>query len=156
MRGKHLGPLYLFKNIKNMTKEDIAIYLANNSGVSIISEERNRQITHEGYDWKQDDSYQNEELALAATVYALPPEWRGVYAGANGHSNMKRVLWPWDHYTFKPVPSDNSTVIGKSQSVDNRIKELAKAGALIAAEIDRLQRFKIKAIYGKGSIDNEI
>lgn len=137
-----------------MTKEDIAIYLANNSGVSIISEERNRQITQEGYDWRRDDNYHGQELALAATVYALPPSWREAYAGTNGHSNMKRVLWPWDHYTFKPVPSDNSTVFGKDQSVDDRIKELAKAGALIAAEIDRLQRVKIKSTYGNGSIIN--
>ena len=137
-----------------MTKEDITIYLADNSGVSIISEERNRQITQEGYDWKQDDTYDGQELALAATVYALPPSWRGVYAGAKGHSNMRRILWPWDHYTFKPVPSDNSIVFGKEQSIDDRIKELAKAGALVAAEIDRLQRSKIKSIYGNDSIIN--
>lgn len=33
--------------------------------------------------------------------------------------------WPWDEMLWKPTP-------------DDRIRELAKAGALIATEIDRL------------------
>jgi hypothetical protein len=37
--------------------------------------------------------------------------------------------WPWDREWWKPTPN-------------NRIRELAKAGALIAAEIDRLQRLE--------------
>ena len=37
--------------------------------------------------------------------------------------------WPWDESWFKPTP-------------DDRIRELVKAGALILAEIDRLQRLK--------------
>lgn len=36
-------------------------------------------------------------------------------------------IWPWDKSWWKPTP-------------DDRIRELIKAGALIAAEIDRLQR----------------
>jgi hypothetical protein len=35
-------------------------------------------------------------------------------------------FWPWTQRTFKPTPHD-------------RIRELVKAGALIAAEIDRLE-----------------
>ena len=35
------------------------------------------------------------------------------------------IMWPWEANWWKPTPED-------------RIKELAKAGALIAAEIDRL------------------
>ena len=34
-------------------------------------------------------------------------------------------MWPWNGSYWKPTP-------------DDRIKELTKAGALIAAEIDRL------------------
>jgi hypothetical protein len=40
--------------------------------------------------------------------------------------------WPWDAEWFRPVPKD-------------RIRELVKAGALIAAEIDRLNRQAIAA-----------
>jgi len=34
-------------------------------------------------------------------------------------------IWPWEKSWWKPTPND-------------RVKELVKAGALIAAEIDRL------------------
>jgi hypothetical protein len=37
--------------------------------------------------------------------------------------------WPFDRSWYKPTP-------------ENRIRELEKAGALIAAEIDRLQRLE--------------
>ncbi len=62
----------------------------------------------------------------------MPKEYRNICAGANGISNILRVLFPstWDWFKWwKPTP-------------ENRIKELAKAGALIAAEIDRIQNIK--------------
>lgn len=129
-----------------MTKEEIAIYLANNSGTTLISEERNRQVTEEGYDWRRDADYYKEELALAAAVYAIPLDWRDVKAGNQGHTNLQRILWPWEWKYFKPVYTigGNSTVEPIGQSIEDRIRELSKAGALIAAEIDRLQRLKIK------------
>jgi hypothetical protein len=46
-------------------------------------------------------------------------------------SDWRIVAWPWDKGWWKPTP-------------DNRIRELEKAGALIAAEIDRLQRMEGK------------
>jgi hypothetical protein len=45
----------------------------------------------------------------------------------DGVQYMVNRLWPFYCVQFKPSP-------------DNRIRELEKAGALIAAEIDRLQR----------------
>lgn len=39
------------------------------------------------------------------------------------------MMWPFSQEWWKPTP-------------DDRIRELAKAGALIAAEIDRLQRMQ--------------
>ena len=129
-----------------MTKEEMAIYLANNSGTTLISEERNRQVVEKGYDWRRDADYHGEELALAAAVYAIPLDWRGVKAGNQGHTNLQRILWPWEWKYFKPVYTigKNSTVEPIGQSIEDRIRELSKAGALIAAEIDRLQRLKIK------------
>lgn len=130
-----------------MTKEQIAKYLATNSGTTLISEERNRQIESEGYNWEHDDSHTDGEIALAAAVYAIPFEWRNVTAGLNGRSNILRTLWPWENHTFKPgYINGNSASLPNAQSVEGRIKELIKAGALIAAEIDRLQRVKIKNI----------
>ncbi len=132
--------------LREELEEKTVLYLVTFSGVNLIQEERNRQITEEGYDWKRDTNYHGEELALAAAVYAIPLNWRGVKAGNQGHTNLQRILWPWEWKSFKPVYTigRNSTVEPIGQSIEDRIKELSKAGALIAAEIDRLQRLKIK------------
>ena len=53
----------------------------------------------------------------------IPNEAREAF-GAVGIEGVG--MWPWDLEWFKPSPYD-------------RIRELVKAGALIAAEIDRLQ-----------------
>lgn len=88
-------------------------------GVDLIAAERERQIAVEGFSGNRDDNYTNDELALAASLYALPPRKR--------HLDILHCVWPWHFTWWKPSP-------------DNRIRELAKAGALIAAEIDRLKR----------------
>lgn len=94
------------------------------TGVEIIAEERKRQIDVEGWSFKNDDRYTDEELAYAAVSYGMPLEWREPVLSIP-------ATWPWAIECWKPTP-------------DDRIKELAKAGALIAAEIDRLQRIKTK------------
>ena len=40
---------------------------------------------------------------------------------------LRQRFWPWREGEWKPTP-------------DDRVRDLAKAGALIAAEIDRIQR----------------
>lgn len=91
------------------------------SGVEMIAAERRRQIATEG--WTQEhDAYHhsNGELAHAAAVYALTPDAR-LFSGSDRRCP---VFWPV-RWAFKPTP-------------DDRVRELVKAGALIAAEIDRL------------------
>lgn len=88
------------------------------SGTLLISEERDRQIFEEGYTDKDDDVQTGESLACAAAVYATPTTKRG--------PNFIRYMWPYSSKYYKPT--------------EDRIRELVKAGALIAAEIDRLQR----------------
>ncbi len=99
------------------------------TGIELIAEERQRQIEVEGFDAKHDDKVNSssESLAYAAACYAIPSNSRTVYAGSSGHSTILRMLWPWSASWWKPSPK-------------NRIRELQKAGALIAAEIDRLNR----------------
>jgi hypothetical protein len=95
------------------------------TGIELIAEERARQISKEGWDAGHDDEHDEGELARAAACYALPysiREWAGRMAGT-----YRSNLWPWDSKWWKPCP-------------DDRIRELTKAGALIAAEIDRLNR----------------
>lgn len=97
------------------------------SGVELIAAERQRQVEEEGFTAEQDQAYDNQELALAAASYALPLGAREVqWAGEAGIDCHPR-LWPWAARWYKPSPND-------------RVRELVKAGALIAAEIDRLQR----------------
>ena len=79
--------------------------------------ERRRQVEQEGWSPKHDDKYQNEELRDAALCYM---RWKditkpGVAPGA----------WPWAESWWKP-------------STDRR--NLVKAGALIVAEIERVDR----------------
>ena len=95
------------------------------SGVELIAIERKRQIEELGFDYTNDALYANEELAIAGAVYAMLPVINGVMIDEKG----KPYLWPWDNKYFKPSPED-------------RIKELSKAGALIAAQIDYLQNVK--------------
>lgn len=102
------------------------------SGVELIAKERQRQTSQEGWTSEHDDEHTDGELANAAACYAMTPDSRkelGLFEGM--HSWFKRTilerLWPWDDSWWKPTKS-------------KRIRELTKAGALIAAEIDRLQR----------------
>jgi hypothetical protein len=84
-------------------------------GVSLIAAERRRQIMTEGWSEAHDDTHDRGELAQAAACYALQ------HTPVSG-----RVLcWPWNRDWWKPK---------------GPIRDLARAGALIAAEIDRLQR----------------
>ena len=85
------------------------------TGVDLIAEERLRQIEVEGYSKENDAEYLNNELPDAAICYLIDPDLR----------DDSPFPWPWEDESFKPTPFD-------------RIRELAKAGALIAAEIDRL------------------
>lgn len=93
-------------------------------GIGLIQKERMRQINIEGCDNVHDDKQSADELAIAGAMYALPVRHRDVA----GSGSVPR-LWPWGNTWWKPVPAD-------------RIRELTKAGALIAAEIDRLTRLK--------------
>lgn len=92
------------------------------TGIELIAKERERQIKELGYDVKNDDLYSKNELANAAVCYAVKGEMREI-ANEDGES-VDEILWPWTETTFNPTPED-------------RIKELTKAGALIAAQIDR-------------------
>jgi len=91
------------------------------SGIELIAAERERQISEEGWSASHDDTHRNRQLAQAALAYcefeAFP---HPTYSGD------APATWPWEIRWWKPD--------------ENPIRNLVKAGALIAAEIDRLQR----------------
>ena len=102
------------------------------NGVGLIAWERLRQQTAEGWTPEHDDiEHQAGELASAAVAYALAPG-SAQRMEPNGDPRVPDA-WPWDPEWWKPKWTP-------AASRDGRIRELVKAGALIAAEIDRLQR----------------
>lgn len=105
-------------------------------GVEMIRIERARQIRDEDWDAEHDDIHRKGELAAAGAVYALPPDLRQRTIWNNP---LFRLLWPWEAGSFKPSPRPGIGVSFSDERV-GRIHELAKAGALIAAEIDRIAR----------------
>ncbi len=98
-------------------------------GVARIAAERQRQVEAEGYSAEHDAEHTDYDLGNAAACYAMN-EWGRSFCptrDARAYDwTVLGMLWPWDDEDWKPVPG-------------NRIHELEKAGALIAAEIDRLE-----------------
>ena len=96
-------------------------------GATLIVEERLRQVLDEHWTPGHDDGHTRGELIDAGLSY--------IYAAINvGHPAMhtQPKEWPWDGDWWKPDT--------------NPVRNLVKAGALIAAEIDRLQRIRQRAV----------
>lgn len=85
--------------------------------------ERQRQISTEGWSTAHDDEHRAGELALAAGKYA---------SAAAGWASAGQ--WPWEQEWWKP---------GTARRM------LVKAGALILAEIERLDRAAVKNGTGR-------
>lgn len=93
------------------------------NGIELIAEERKRQVEVEFWSAEHDDEHGDSQMADAAMCY--------IARAINNVSEFTHPLtqphaWPWDAEWWKPS--------------DNPVRNLVKAEALIAAEIDRLQR----------------
>ncbi len=97
--------------------------LTQSRGVDLIAAERRRQVTEEGYTPDHDAAHSDLDLALAAAAYATPAILRGARRATPRDDSP--AIWPWHEDDWKPSP-------------DDRVRELTKAGSLIAAEVDRL------------------
>lgn len=112
------------------------------TGIELIAAERERQVSGEGYVPEHDDAHKHGDMALAAALYATPVLLYKQIKNFNGVSF--RDPWPWELECDKR-PRSGTCINPNSPfylSMDERISQLTKAGALIAAEIDRLQRVK--------------
>ena len=91
------------------------------NGIELIAAERRRQVEAEGWNAEHDDQHTNGSLIDAAVTYAIAnhPQMPGPKAAM-------QAWWPWGPSGWKPS--------------SDPVRNLVKAGALIAAEIDRLQR----------------
>jgi hypothetical protein len=100
-----------------------------------VAAERQRQIEREGWTPEHDDQHDDGELSLAAACYSahtgvdvaldhLPQPDRVSYRLQQAQ-DFVRQMWPWDRKWWKPK---------------DRRSNLVRAGALILAEIERLDR----------------
>ncbi len=110
--------------------------MAERTGAERIVDERRRQIEKERWSAKHDDEHVNCELAIVAALYAAASTRRVRLYERFDRANGQVVFadpWPetWDDEWDKRVPRPNP---------QERLRMLEKAGALIAAEIDRLLR----------------
>lgn len=116
-----------------MTAPDdpVASTLAESPGVALIAAERARQVAVEGWTPEHDAHHVEGELARAAACYATPPDRRQIgtrlvdgFGDRGDRYGQFPLGWPWHPDWWKP---------------GDRMAELVKAGALIAAEIDRIK-----------------
>ncbi|EMK4941447.1 ead/Ea22-like family protein [Escherichia coli] len=89
-----------------------------NPAILDVIAERQRQQSVEGWMPEHDDEHCNGELAMAAVCYINE-------TGTVNRNGGKPWGWPWDASWWKPT---------------NPRRDLVKAGALILAEIERIDR----------------
>jgi hypothetical protein len=87
------------------------------TGIQLIAEERNEQINKHGYNERRDDKYNHFELAAVSVAII----------------NQSIFYYPnnWDEAYFEKIMAKPRT------------EQLTIAGALISAEIDRIQRIEV-------------
>jgi hypothetical protein len=110
-------------------------------GATLIAEERQRQIEVEGWTPEHDAQHNKGELALVAALYATPITLYELKKTSDGV--LYKDPWPWFDTIEQPRYNDGSTYQVKAwdkRKIHNKLRKLVIAGALIAAEIDRLQR----------------
>ena len=112
----------------------------NEEGAKRIMRERRRQIQQEGWDEENDDRLTDDQLAWAAVCYAAPERVFTLNRGVTPLDPEISFHDPWPK-TLDPA-FDKRPNLKRKPSIRTRIRALEKAGALIAAEIDRLTRLK--------------
>ncbi len=95
-----------------------------------VLSERRRQVISEGWTPAHDDGHVNDEIAAMACFYAMPPGARDWSAKDTGYG---------DTFGAAIIPN------GWDAKEGDRRRELVKAGALVLAEIERLDRAALRA-----------
>jgi len=104
------------------------------SGIDLIAAERYRQVA-KGYTPEVDSKLPDGSLSMAAICYAMDEQLFMKTEQPNGV--LYSDPWPWDS-KFDHRRKIEGVVVYKL-SLKERINQLVKAGALIAAELDSLQ-----------------
>lgn len=113
------------------------------NAASDVLAERKRQVSVEGLSIEHDDEHDRGEIARAAAAYALAASYSDFFRMKNrvvdklheqyvdGGPTRLRHIWPWDWEWWKPK---------------DRRHDLVRAGALILAEIERLDRAALASL----------
>jgi hypothetical protein len=99
-----------------------------NTGIEIIAKERQRQIEYKGKRPEQFCDLTQRHYVKAAMSYCFVENH---FKNQSENNRMPPLLWPFEKEFFNP-------------DRNNDIRNLAKAGAYIAAEIDRLLEIEQK------------
>jgi hypothetical protein len=125
-------------NVCDEMKADIEAWMAGRSqkeqgwrgskAAQDVIAERQRQIEKENWSPEHDDHHEDGALANAAASYALNGRKNALvreYVPVQHDSDAPPPIWPWFDEWWKPK---------------DRRRDLVRAGALIIAEIERLDR----------------
>lgn len=110
-------------------------------GIGLIQAERDRQKNVEGWTPEHDDEHDRGQLSEAGSCYADLAAYQSRFP-EYAVDDRKPMGWPWSGAWWKPS--------------DDPIRNLVKAGALIAAEIDRLQRMNAKSVTSSPEQEEEV
>lgn len=110
------------------------------AGIDDIAAERKRQVEAEGWSASHDDKHTDKSLALVAALYATPVplfEKTDLELGGITFSDP----WPWWAKDHDPQGRGGPVRNWDKRTIHDERKRLVIAGALLAAEIDRIDRY---------------
>lgn len=120
-------------NDKKLTNAELVVQQLTTAATDVLAE-RQRQQSVEGWTPEHDDKHSGGELAMAASCYSYIAGEINPGGGMSYLEWPRLKFWPWEDEWWKPT---------------NPRHDLVKAGALIIAEIERLDR--AAAGIGKGA-----
>lgn len=127
LSGEGDGSYCAVKAIERLTSAKAGDGMGRHRGVQAFLAERIRQVRVEGWTIDGDNDHHNAELARAAACYAMPAHLR------DSDGLGVPTAWPWQEKWWKPAR--HGTLI-------DRKREIEKAGGLLAAEWERLDRIQ--------------
>lgn len=103
-----------------------------------IRKEREAQLNTYGWTAEHDDTHVDGELAMAAALYATPEPM--FVMRRNADNLCFEDAWPFDDADKRSRGLDNELLPARKINYHKRMQDLVQAGALIVAELERLQR----------------
>lgn len=107
-------------------------------GAQLIVAERRRQRCVEGWTAEHDDQHKDRSMAMVCALYAAPVPLFELTGGRTSYSFVDP--WPDSWSGEWDKRRRDSRGRPKDKSLDEQVSDLTKAGALAAAEIDRILR----------------